>query len=239
MELGIEEEGVVGLIPDHRIPEYEVVLRRDNDSGERGVQRVEPRVEDRDADAGAVDTLIGEPPDIELAVGHLGRSVRRITRGAAGVEGEGPRRCEDTCGVGARTYAPAAEGLDPLKRRILREEPERPGRTRHAQRVEPAARVPYRRTRGRRPGRRLVERDLGADEQPDVERGIPRPGTGQRRGDRGALGLGGTARQQGAEDQSPDGPDGPDGPGGQAVRSSCPSRTPTIVETPGSCMVTP
>jgi len=46
MELGIEEEGVVGLIPDHRIPEYEVVLRRDNDSGERGVQRVEPGVED-------------------------------------------------------------------------------------------------------------------------------------------------------------------------------------------------
>ena len=82
--------------------------------------------------------------------------------------------------------------------------------------------------------RRARQRDVGAHEQPDGERRVPLPHARQHRRHGGPLRYQAGRKGEGEERSGPEGPWH-----GDYTGSIWPRRTPTIVETPGSCIVTP
>jgi len=154
--------------------ENEIVLGGDRDPVERGIRGIEAGIEDPHANTGPVDPGVGERPQMQLAVWHLGGAQHRIVarRDTAGV----PRSCagrgnDAWCGQRAPQLE-ASERLNALQITVF-EEPAQGGR-RHigADGVQPAAldADPCPERRDARADR--IERSRWAREQPDRNCGV-------------------------------------------------------------------
>src|SRR2546427_6595549 len=118
--MGLGAGGILArLVSYDAVIEDEVVLCGDRDAVECHVRRVEARIEECDADARPIDPLIGERPEMELAVGHLRRAQHRIVSrtDAARVARSLCRRGDDA-GHKARAAPPPPppRALDPPQR---------------------------------------------------------------------------------------------------------------------------
>ncbi len=230
--LWIERQAVVRLVPHDAVAEHEVVLRAHRRPRESRIERVKPGVEDGDPHARAVEAGVGQRPQVQLTVRHLRWAERGVAAGTAGVS-YGQER--DRGGAqGLRAAVPVGHGLQVAEAGIAGEHLQAGARHVGAHRVEPAAAHAYAATlRGDGRGGR-VERRGGAREQPHGEDRVACPAAWQHRG------QGRPLRGEGGGQREPQQRRDPQGRAhGNQAASVWPSRTPTIVDTPGSCIVTP
>jgi hypothetical protein len=169
---------VVRLVADDGVAEHEVALRRDGHAGERGRQRVESGIEDRDPHARARDPGIRQRAQVKLAIRHLGRAVGGVAARGAGVD-----RGRGQLGRAVRPHRlpPAPDGLQMTQDPLPGQDGQDTGWNLGAHRVQPPTGDPDRRSGALDAPLRLRQRCLASHEDPHRDGCIPGQHPSERR----------------------------------------------------------